>query len=184
MPRIFTRFILLVNSKSKNGDQFTGKEETRCQGGASPYKSKGADLGGQSWKMVHPIVLSQMRDGEGLLCARDNLLCVLSLGACPPDTRFCKTVIKASLPTALRVCVVHSFESLGWRVCFSQRHHLECCPPPAVPLTRLCAVSWFRGTAPRHVSIRLKAADLSGLDRVVQKARTDESQGNVSPGVG
>ena len=33
-------FILLMNSKHKNGNRCTGKEETRCQGGASPQRGR------------------------------------------------------------------------------------------------------------------------------------------------
>lgn len=57
-------------------------------------------------------------------------------------------------------------------------------PPPAVPLTRLCAISWFPVAQPWSRCLSCWKQQMTGLDRVVQKARTDKSQGNVSQSCG
>lgn len=80
--------------KTENRNECTGKEETRCQGGASPYRER-EQTQATSRKTVHHTVLSQKGTGGRACMLGDKTACFNDTGyACPPDTRPCKTVIK------------------------------------------------------------------------------------------
>ena len=128
-------FILLVNSKHKNGDQFTGNEETRCQ----PRKREGTDLG-DALEDGSSHNTQPMGNWGKDFCARDNWLRVLPLGMPAHQTSDCARLsLKPHFPLH-RVSPSPFFE-FGLVSVFLTEASLQCCPPPAVPLTRLCAIS-------------------------------------------
>ena len=100
MSRIFMEAHSTSEFKTENRNGCTGKEETRCKGGASPQREK-EQTQATSRKTVHHTVLSQEGTGGRACMPGDKTACFNDTGyACPPDTRSCKTVIKASLLTA------------------------------------------------------------------------------------
>ena len=80
MPRIFTRVVLLVNSKYKNKNRCTGGRGNKMSGRGLPINKERTNLGDtqEDWS---PHSTQPMRKWGRGLHARDKMLCVRTLGA-------------------------------------------------------------------------------------------------------